>query len=65
MSYDQRFSAYEISYVEGRERQAYERLRRLYDAGENERLPTLITRLKFLEDKLDIPDEQRIHDPEN
>ena len=65
MSYDQRFSAYEISYVEGRERQAYERLRRLYDAGENERLPTLITRLKFLEDKLDIPDAQRIHHPEN
>ena len=65
MSYDQRFSAYEISYVEGRERQAYERLRRLYHAGENERLPTLIARLKFLEDKLDIPDEQRIHDPEN
>jgi hypothetical protein len=65
MSYDQRFSAYELSYVEGRERQAYERLRRLYDAGENERLPTLIARLKFLEDKLDIPDDQRIHGPEN
>ena len=65
MSYDKRFSAYELSYVEGRERQAYERLRRLYDAGENQRLPTLITRLKFLEDKLDILDEQRIHDTEN
>ncbi len=65
MSYDHRFSAYEISYVEGRERQAYERLSRLYHAGANERLPTLIARLKFLEDKLDIPDEQRIHDPEN
>jgi hypothetical protein len=65
MSYDQRFSAYELSYVEGRERQAYERLRRLYDAGKNERLPTLIARLKFLEDKLDIPDDQRIHGPEN
>lgn len=65
MSYDQRFSAYEISYVEGRERQAYEQLRRLYDAGENERLPTLITRLKFLEAKLNLPDNQRISDTEN
>ena len=62
MSYDQRFSAYEFSYVEGRERQAYERLLRLYQAGENEWLPTLITRLKFLEDKLDIPHDQRISD---
>lgn len=60
--YNKRFSAYELSYVEGREREAYERLRRLYDADEQERLPTLITRLKFLEDKLDIPRDQRIAD---
>ena len=59
-SYDKRFSAYELSYCEGREREAYERLHELYLAGENERLPTLITRLKFLEDKLNIPNEQRI-----
>jgi tetratricopeptide (TPR) repeat protein len=62
MSYNKRFSAYELSYVGGREREAYERLRQLYDAGENERLPTLIKRLKFLEDKLDIPFDQRIPD---
>ena len=62
MSYDRRFSAYELSYVEGREREAYERLRQLYDPGENERLPTLIRRLKFLEDKLDISRDQRISD---
>jgi tetratricopeptide (TPR) repeat protein len=59
-SYDRRFSAYELSYCDGREREAYERLRQLYDEGEKERLPTLITRLKFLEEKLDIPPEQRI-----
>jgi hypothetical protein len=59
-SYDRRFSAYELSYCEGRERDAYERLRQLYDEGEDERLPTLITRLKFLENKLAIPSEQRI-----
>lgn len=62
LGYNKRFSAYELSYVEGREREAYERLRWLYDAGENERLPTLIKRLKFLEDKLDIPHDQRISD---
>jgi len=61
-SYDRRFSAYELSYCEGREREAYDRLRQLYDEGEKERLPTLITRLKFLEDKLGIPQDQRIPD---
>lgn len=61
-SYDERFSAYELSYVESREREAYEQLRRLYDAGEKQRAPTLISRLKFLEDKIDIPRDQRIPD---
>ena len=61
--YDRRFSAYELSYCEGRAREAYEQLRALYDEGEGERLPTLIKRLKFLEDKLGVPMEQRI--PEN
>jgi hypothetical protein len=59
-SYDRRFSAYELSYVEGREREAYEQLLRLYQAGEKQRAPTLISRLKFLEDKLGIPRNQRI-----
>jgi tetratricopeptide (TPR) repeat protein len=59
-TFDRRFSAYELSYCEGREWEAYERLRGLYDEGEQERLPTLITRLRFLEDKLKIPQDQRI-----
>jgi tetratricopeptide (TPR) repeat protein len=63
-SYDRRFSAYELSYCEGREWEAYERLRRLYDEAPQERLPTLITRLKFLEDKLNVPQDQRIPDKE-
>src|SRR5437763_15524351 len=63
-SYDRRFSAYELSYCEGREREAYERLRALYDEGNTERLPTLIKRLKFLEEKLTIPLEQRIPETE-
>ena len=61
-NYDKRFSAYELSYCEGREREAYQRLRQLYDEGEKERLPTLITRLKFLQTKLNIPPDQRIPD---
>src|SRR6202023_3871962 len=64
MSYDRRFSAYELSYCEGREREAYERLRQLYDEGEKEHLPTLIKRLKFLEEKLNVPPEHRIPDKE-
>jgi hypothetical protein len=64
MSYDRRFSAYELSYCEGREPEAYDRLRTLYDEGKKERLPTLIKRLKVLEDKLNIPSEQRIPAPD-
>jgi hypothetical protein len=59
-SYDKRFSAYELSYCQGWESQAYLQLRRLYDEGERERLPTLIKRLKYLEEKLNIPRDQRI-----
>jgi len=62
-SYAKRFAAYELSYVEGREQEAYDRLLRLYSSGEQERLPTLISRLKFLEDQLNIPVDQRIPEP--
>src|SRR5437870_8134009 len=63
--WDRRFSAYELSYCEGREGESYVRLRSLYDEGEKARLPTLITRLKFLEEKLGIPQDQRIQEKEN
>ncbi len=62
LRYNRRFSAYELSYCEGREREAYDRLRQLYNESEKERLPTLITRLKFLENKLGIPQDERIPD---
>jgi tetratricopeptide (TPR) repeat protein len=60
--YARRFAAYELAQCAGREREAYEQLRALYDAGERERLPTLLHRLKELEIKLDIPPDQRIPD---
>jgi len=56
---DKRFAAYELSYAPGHEREAYEALRRLYDRGEHERLPTLCSRLKYLEQKLAIPLDER------
>jgi hypothetical protein len=49
-----------LSHVEGRQREAYERLRALYDEGEQQRLPTLIRRLKFLEESLNIPATERV-----
>jgi hypothetical protein len=61
-SYARRFAAYELAQVPGREREAYAQLRALYDRGEQERLPTLLRRLKELENKLDIPPDQRIPD---
>ncbi len=63
--WDRRFSAYELSYCEGREREAYDHLRHLYDEGPKERLPTLVKRLKFLEEKLGMPQDQRIQEKEN
>jgi hypothetical protein len=61
-SYDKRFAAYELSYCDGHEAEAYERLRQLYGLGEKERVPTLIARIKFLENKLGIPQDRRIPD---
>ena len=58
--YARRFAAYELAQVPGREREAYHDLRALYDAGEQERLPTLLHRLKELEIKLEIPPGQRV-----
>jgi hypothetical protein len=61
-TYARRFAAYELSYCSDHEREAYQELRRLYDASEQERLPTLIRRLKFLEERLNVPLDQRIPD---
>jgi tetratricopeptide (TPR) repeat protein len=59
-AYVRRFAAYELAQCPGREREAYGQLRALYDRGEQERLPTLVRRLKELEIKLDIPPAERV-----
>jgi hypothetical protein len=58
--YDERFAAYELSYVPGYKAEAYQALRQLYDRSEHEHLPTLIKRLKFLEEALAIPTDRQI-----
>ena len=60
-TYEKRFAAYELSLCPGHERQAWEQLRKLYDMGPQERLPSLERDLKKMEEALDLPDEQRIY----
>ena len=61
MGYEKRFAAYELSKCPGREAEAYALLRKLYDEGERERTPTLIQRLGAMEEKLNLPPEQRVY----
>lgn len=58
--YCRRFAGYEMAKCPGREREAYELLRRLYLEGEAQRLPTLINLLRSMEKKLDIPESERV-----
>jgi hypothetical protein len=60
-----RFAAYELSYCPGHEREAYEHLLALYKRGQYEWLPTLLSRLKYLQEKLNIPTSQRVKIPDN
>jgi len=55
-----RFVAYALAECPGREKEAYEILRSLYEKGETQHLPTLIRYLKEFEEKLGIPVEDRI-----
>ncbi len=61
--YAHRFAAYEMAQCPGREREAYELLRSLYLRGEDERLPTLLRWLDYLQQKLDIPPAERVYTP--
>ncbi len=58
--YAARFAGYEMAKCPGREREAYEKLRSLWNQGEKQRLPSLINLLREMENKLDIPDGERI-----
>lgn len=58
--YVRRFAAYETAKVPGREREAYDRLISLYNEGKKMRMPNLITLIRQLEEKLNIPASLRI-----
>lgn len=62
-SYEKRFAAYELADCPGHEREAYERLVKLYKMGEKERLPTLLKKLNILEEVLNVPPGQRVYTP--
>jgi hypothetical protein len=61
MTYLKRFAAYEMFDCPGHEREAWQMLRKLYDMGPGERLPSLETKLKAIEEKLQLPAEQRVY----
>lgn len=61
MAYLRRFAAYSLSRVPGRESEAYAELRDLYLEGEGQRVPTLLSLLGQLEEKLSVPQAQRVY----
>lgn len=58
-AYVKRLAAYELAAVDGHEREAYAQLCSIFDSGEEERKPRVLTLLHELEDKLDIQKAQR------
>lgn len=58
--YLRRFVGYELAQCPGHEREAYDYLRKLYEEGEGQRLPSLIRYLKELEVQLNVPEAERI-----
>jgi hypothetical protein len=60
-SYVKRFAGYELAKCPGRERMAYELLRKIYDEEPDARKPTLISTLQELEKKLDVPEPERVN----
>ena len=60
LEYTRRFAAYYLAEVPGREDEAYARLIALFHESEHEWLPTLFRQIQKIEERLGIPDEQRI-----
>ena len=63
LDYVRREAAYLVAEIPGREKEAYDRLRALYDEGEKEWLPTLLKKIQVLERKLVIPLNERVYIP--
>lgn len=61
--YVRRLVGYELAKCPEKEREAHDYLRKLYDESEDQHLPTLISTLQHLEDKLAIPASERIKSP--
>jgi len=59
-AYLKRMAAYELADSGDREREAYEQLRTIFQLGESERLPRVLTLLHELEGKLGIPVADRL-----
>ncbi len=59
-AYVKRLAAYELDQCPDSEQEAYDALRAVYDLGPDERKPSVIVRLKDLEEKLGIPPDDRI-----
>ncbi|MES2570860.1 MAG: hypothetical protein V4710_12510, partial [Verrucomicrobiota bacterium] len=64
LGYVKRRAAFCLAEVPGRESEAYAELVRLYHLGRKEWVLTLFTKLRELEEKLNIPAEQRIPQPD-
>lgn len=60
MPYVHRMAVYQLAACPGHEAEAYKMLVDLYNKGKNERLPTLLKLIRELQEKLNIPQEQRI-----
>jgi len=63
MTYLRRFVGYELAQIPGREREAYEALRKLYLEGDAQRLPNLLRYVSQLEQKLAVPTAERVYIP--
>lgn len=63
-AYVKRFAAYELAKCPGREKDAYTQLRSLFEESESNHVPTLLSLLVQLEEKLGIPPVDRVKIPE-
>lgn len=58
--YARRFAAYALARTPGHEKEAYRRISELFREGQSQRMPTLLSLARKLEDTLGIPDSDRL-----